>query len=141
MHYTIRPMLASDFPLVTDLWKNTEGVGLNESDTEPAIARYLEQNKEMSCVATTDAGKIIGALLCGHDGRRGYLYHLAVAPDFRRHGVARAMLAHCFKYLAAAKIARCDIFLFTENKAGEQFWRHNGWTDRVDLKVFQKPVL
>jgi putative acetyltransferase len=141
MHFTIRPMLMSDFPLVTDLWKNTEGVGLNEADTEPAIARYLEHNKEMSCVAATDAGTIIGAVLCGHDGRRGYLHHLAVAPDSRRHGVARAMLAHCFKSLAAEKIARCNIFLFTENKAGEQFWRHNAWTGRVDLKVFQKPVL
>jgi putative acetyltransferase len=115
------------------------GVGLNESDTRPAIAAFLRRNRGLSLVARAD-GLLIGAVLCGHDGRRGYLHHLAVLPEWRRRGIGRLMVATCLNRLAAAGVPKCNIFLFADNKKGEVFWRRGGWKARGDLKVLQRPT-
>ena len=134
-------MTTSDFAAVTALWRRTDGVAQNESDTEPAIAAFLRRNPGMSSVAVTEAGEVIGAVLCGSDGRRGYLHHLAVAPAERKRGVAARLVARCFAELAAHGIAKCNLFLFDDNAAGAAFWEHNGWLARTDLVVYQKGVL
>jgi ribosomal protein S18 acetylase RimI-like enzyme len=132
-------MAIADFAPVRALWLATEGVGLNECDTEPAIAAYLARNPRMSAVAVVNA-EIIGAVLCGHDARRGYLNHLAVAPAHRRRGIATALLKHCFDALDAAGIQRCNLFVYADNLAGQEFWLRSGWGRRADLLTMQKPV-
>jgi len=139
-HTSLRPMALADYDAVAALWRDTEGMGLGESDTRQNMATYLDRNPGFSVVAQGADGRIVGAVLCGHDGRRGYLHHLAVARDFRRRGIARAMLDACFAALAAAGIPKCNIFLFSDHDAGREFWVHNGWAHRRDLHVMQKTI-
>jgi N-acetylglutamate synthase len=137
--YRIDTMKLSDFSAVSRLWRNSEGIGLNESDTKANIAIYLKRNPAMSFVARK--GKtIIGAVLCGHDGRRGYLHHLAVAKDRRGDGIGKKLVEASFSALARAGITRCNIYLFNNNTEGEAFWLHNGWKRRPDLQMLQKAV-
>ena len=138
MRYTIRKMTARDYDAVVSLWKAAPGVGLDaESDSRSGIARYLRRNPGLSFVAC-HGGQLVGAVLSGHDGRRGYLHHLAVAPPHRRRGIGLAMVARCLRALAARKIPKCNVFLLASNASGRAFWRHNGWTLREDLRVLQK---
>jgi N-acetylglutamate synthase len=133
----IAPMTAADFGKVLRLWQNTEGVGLNESDTETNLASYLERNPRMSFIARHNS-EIIGAVLCGHDGRRGYLHHLAVAKEHRKQGIGKGLVNACLARLESLGITKCNIFLYANNADGEAFWRHNGWMQRSDLCVLQK---
>ena len=130
----IRPMTSADYPMVHALWESCEGVGLSDSDQPQAIDSYLRRNPDMSCVAVKE-GTVVGAALCGHDGRRGYLYHLAVRPVYRHQGIARHLVAHCLDALQRAGIAKCHLFIFATNEAGQDFWRHTGWRLRRDLAV------
>jgi N-acetylglutamate synthase len=141
---TLRSFRIADYPEVVRLWRRTEGVGLNESDTRPAIASFLRRNPGLSFVALHQ-GKIIGAVLCGHDGRRGYLHHLAVANKYRRQGLGLRLVTACLDKLRAADIHKCNIFVFAGHTAGMGFWKHNGWKLRADLRMMQiqlssKPV-
>lgn len=138
--FTTRPFLLSDYPAAHALWLASEGVGLNESDTEPAVAAFLTRNPGLSAVAVDTTRQLIGAVLCGHDGRRGYLHHLAVARPHRRHGVASSLLTHCFTALAAAGIPKCNIYLYADNTPAHAFWLHNGWQVRENLRLVQKSV-
>jgi putative acetyltransferase len=140
MNHSIHELQPDDLPAVTALWRRTEGVGLNESDSPENIAIYLARNPGMSFVARNDAGEIVGAVLCGHDGRRGYLHHLAVEVSHRGGGIGKALVESCFNSLRASGITRCNIFLYAENEAGRQFWLHNGWSRRADLMVMQKQI-
>ncbi len=124
---------------VLRLWRRTEGVGLNESDTPAQLGIYLRRNPGMSFVARV-AGKIVGAVLCGHDGRRGYLHHLAVAKHHRQKGLGKTLVAMCLARLAESGILKCNIFLYANNEAGEGFWKQNGWENRDDLCVMQKTI-
>lgn len=133
----IRPMTIEDYDSVLALWKATEGLGLSPADERPAIARYLQRNPGMSFVAC-DAGRIIGAALCGHDSRRGYLHHLAVAPACRRSGLGRQLVTHCLAALAAAGIDKCHLFVFADNAPALAFWQRVGWTQRVDLVIMSR---
>ena len=138
--YRLEPMAIEDFDEVSRLWQNTEGVGLNESDSKPNIASFLVRNPGMSFVAR-QRDEIIGAVLCGHDGRRGYLHHLAVAREHRNRGIGKKLLAACFSELAAAGILKCSIFVFHHNSDGESFWQQHGWTKRNDLRLLQKAII
>ena len=131
-------MTADDYDEVADLWRNTEGIGLDEHvDTREGIAGYLARHPGLSFVARQE-GRIIGAVLCGDDGRRGYLHHLAVATACRRKGIGRALVEACLAGLGSAGIPKCNIFLLADNELGKAFWTHNGWNERHDLKVLQK---
>jgi GNAT superfamily N-acetyltransferase len=139
MSHTIRTMTIADYEAVLRLWQATEGVGLNESDEREPMAAYLKRNPDLSQVAL-DGGKIVGAVLCGHDGRRGYLHHLAVARTHRKRGLGRALVDACLAGLAKLGIPKCNIFLFADNAEGEAFWKHNGWAKRTDLQMMQKVI-
>jgi ribosomal protein S18 acetylase RimI-like enzyme len=140
MSTTIRVMSADDYTRVVELWRRTEGIGLNESDGEQAILAYLRRNPGMSAVAEYQDGGVIGAVLCGHDGRRGYLHHLAVEPGHRHQGIAARLVDWCFDRLREAGVPKCNILLFSDNESGAAFWSHNGWSPRSDLQVFQKVI-
>jgi len=139
MSFKISPMRIADYDAVLRLWQRTEGVGLNESDTRAAIKAYLARNPGLSFVARAE-GEIVGAVLCGHDGRRGYLHHLAVEKTQRGRGLGRCLVRTCLTQLRRLGIPKCNIFLFADNTAGGSFWKHDGWRDRRDLRVMQKVI-
>ena len=132
----VRSFRVKDCVAVIALWRRTEGVGLNESDTRRAIAAYLRRNPRLSFVAE-QGGRIIGAVLCGHDGRRGYLHHLAVAGRHRKRGIGRQLVNACLAKLRKAGIPKCNIFIFANNAAGMKFWTHIGWSLRTELRLMQ----
>jgi len=134
MSLHIRPMAITDYEAVRALWSSCEGVGLNDADRPESLSAYLERNPGMSFVAQQDDA-IVGAVLCGHDGRRGYLNHLAVSPTNRGQGIARRLVAHCLEALQRADIAKCHLFIFTSNQDGRNFWQKIGWELRDDLVV------
>lgn len=133
MAYALSPLTIADYDEVVALWQASEGVGATESRAE--LASYLARNPGLSLVAR-DGGEIVGAVMCGHDGRRGYLYHLAVAASHRGQGIGRAIVERCLDQLRTAGIRRCTIFLFATNQAGEKFWRQIGFRERTDLKAY-----
>jgi putative acetyltransferase len=137
-NYTLRPLTNSDYDVVYALWQKTEGMGLGDSDTREAIAAFLERNCSLSVVACSSDGQIVGAVLCGHDGRRGYLHHLAVALAHRKQGIGRALVDEVLAKLAAHKIQKVNLFLFAEHSEGRTFWQHQGWTAREDIVLMQK---
>ena len=139
MSCATRPMTIADYDAVVRLWEATEGVGLNESDRPAPIASFLARNPGLSQV-TLDGDTIVGAVLCGHDGRRGYLHHLAVARTHRKRGLGKALVESCLADLARLGIPKCNIFLFADNTAGGVFWEHHGWAKRPDLLVMQNGV-
>lgn len=116
-----------------------EGVGLNESDTPDQLKLYLNRNPGLSLVVR-DNESLIGAVLCGHDGRRGYLHHLAVIPEYRKRGLGRQLIATCLALLREIGISKCNIFLYANNELGERFWTNCGWSKRYDLQVMQRPT-
>ena len=138
MRYTLRKMTPSDYEPVIALWRAIPGIGLDDdSDSREGIARYLKRNRGLSFVALAQ-GTVVGAVLSGHDGRRGYLHHLAVAPTHRNLGIGRALLRRCLQALGRNGIPKCNIFLYRSNAKGRAFWKHNGWDLREDLSVLQK---
>lgn len=133
---SIRLFRAADYDAVFRLWKRSEGVGLSESDRREGVVAYLRRNPGLSFVATK-GGRIVGAVLCGHDGRRGYLQHLAVAKRYRGRGIGRRLVEACLAKLRAAGFLKCNIFVFSTNVEGLQFWRRRGWKSRPDLRLMQ----
>jgi len=136
----IRAFDAADYGRAILLWRSIEGLGLNESDTPQAVVTFLERNPGFSAVAEACDGQIVGAVLCGHNGRSGSLYHLAVADGHRGRGIGVQLVDYCFARLAAARIPRCNIFVYTANESGNAFWLRNGWNDPTTWKVLQKRV-
>jgi N-acetylglutamate synthase len=132
----LRAFRLADYPAVLALWRRSEGLGLNESDSREAISAYLRRNPRLSLVAERN-GRLVGALLGGHDGRRGYLHHLAVARRQRRLGVGRRLVEECLARLARLGIPRVNIFVYADNAAGRRFWRRTGWILRRDLRLMQ----
>lgn len=133
-------MQVADYPEVISLWRSCQGIGLSDADTEANVVTFLARNPRQSAVARDASGNLVGAVLCGHDGRRGYLHHLAVALHERKRGIATRLLEHCFVLLAACGIQKCNVFLFADNAEAEAFWRRAAWNARSDLVVMQKLV-
>lgn len=134
----IQIMAERDIPEAIDLWKRTPGVGLNESDSPLRLAQYLVRNPHQSFVARDGkTGKLIGAVLGGNDGRRGYLQHLAVDAEHRRRGIGTALIGRCLSALTALGIYKCNVFVFATNADGQAFWRGQGWQSRDDLLTLQ----
>lgn len=131
-------MTTHDYSAVMALWRGTPGIGLDDdSDSLPGITRYLKRNPELSFVALAQ-GTIVGAVLSGHDGRRGYLHHLAVATTHRKLGIGKALTFRCLRSLEKQGVPKCNIFLFRSNSKGRAFWKQIGWNLRPDLSVLQK---
>lgn len=124
----IAPMRLEDYDEVLSLWRSAEGAGVDvsESDSREGIARYLARNPGLSVVAR-DGGRIVGTILCGHDGRRGYLNKLVVAASHRRRGIGTVLVAHCLAALKREGIPRCNLFVYDANAAARRFWESLGW--------------
>ena len=116
----------SDYDDAIALWAVVEGVEICEGDSREEIAEYLRRNPGLSHVAAVD-DQIVGVALCGHDGRRGWIYHLAVAPTYRRKQVGKLLLDACVNGLRAAGLKRAIILVAGDNPGGHEFWLRNGW--------------
>lgn len=134
MSIDIRSMTVDVYDEVLALWQAADGVGLSEADSREAIGRYLARNPGLSLIAVQD-GRIVGAVLCGHDGRRGYIHHLAVRPDARRRGTGRRLVQACLASLGRAGIQKCHLFVFQKNHDAIDFWRAIGFTARDELSM------
>jgi putative acetyltransferase len=139
MDWTVESLALKDYEAVVAFWQTQEGIGLNESDDRASIERYLLRNPGMSFVARNRLGAIIGAVLCGHDGRRGYLHHLAVENACRRRGLGKMLVERCLSQLAASGIPKCNIFLFNDNENGRHFWERLGYRD-VNWSPMQRVI-
>lgn len=134
-----RPFLTSDLPAALALWRSTPGLGLGESDTPAALTAFLQRNPGLSQVAVAGT-RLVGTLLTGHDGRRGFLYHLAVIPEYRRRGIARTLVRDGLERLQRCGITRTTLHLYAANDEGKAFWHSTGWASRDDLEVCQYPA-
>jgi ribosomal protein S18 acetylase RimI-like enzyme len=130
--FELRDLRHGDYEPVMALWNSAPGVRTSESPEE--FQRILARNPGLACAAEAE-GQFVGAVLACHDGRRGYLYHLAVAEPHRQQGIARAMVDRCLQRLQAIGIERCSIHLIVDNESGAAFWKQIGWRERTDLKV------
>ena len=121
------------------LWQQCEGMGLSDADSRQGILSYLERNPGMSFIASS-RGKVVGVVLSGHDGRRGYIHHLAVHPAYRRKGLASRLVDRCLTVLADSGIQKCHLFIFNNNANGIKFWKNTGWIHRSDISVVSKNI-
>ncbi len=121
------------------LWKRCDGIGLSEADSPQSIQAYLDQNPGTSFIAKAD-GNIVGVILGGHDGRRGYIHHLAVDAAWRRHGIARHLVETCIHALKKKGIQKIHIFTFNNNLDGIAFWKSIGCTHRSDISIVSKDI-
>ena len=132
----VRIMTIEDYEGVYALWKKIKGFGIRSiDDSKEGVARFLKRNPTTSVVAEKD-GRIVGSILCGHDGRRGCLYHVCVDEDYRRHGIGKRMVVFAMKALKEEKINKVSLIAFTENDIGNAFWNTIGWTERLDLNYY-----
>ena len=133
---TIREMKIEDYDNVFALWKTIKGFGIRSvDDSKDGIERFLKWNPGLSVVAEEE-GKIIGAILCGSNGRRGCLYHVCVHKDYRRQGIGKTMVIWCMEKLKELQINKVSLIAFTQNDIGNAFWKEIGWTKREDLNYY-----
>jgi ribosomal protein S18 acetylase RimI-like enzyme len=128
-------MAIADYDAVMALWRDTEGICIRDADSREAIGRYLDRNPGMSFVAES-SGRIVGAVLSGHDGRRGFVHHLAVAPGQRRRGLGRKLFASCVEALQREGILKTHLFVLNENDDAFAFWKEAGCAQRQDITTF-----
>lgn len=121
-----RALAPPDYDQVVALWRNCDGVEVAQGDDAESFTRYLDRNPGLSYAATC-AGAIVGACICGHDGRRGLVYHLAVAPEYRGQGVAKEILRMGLAGLRRCGIARVIILVSKDNAIGQEFWISQGF--------------
>jgi ribosomal protein S18 acetylase RimI-like enzyme len=137
MNIQIREMDILDYDLIYGLWQASEGIGLSDADSKEGIKRFLERNPGLSFVAC-DGEEIVGAALCGHDGRRGYIHHLVVCQSHRKQGIGKSLVGRCMYALMQIGIAKCHLFVFDDNQDAIKFWSKVGWTERVELMMMSQ---
>lgn len=136
----IRVMNIEDYDGIYDLWINTPGMGLNTTDdSREGIDKYLKRNPMSSFVAEDD-GKIIGVIMSGHDGRRGYIHHTAVLPDYRNQGIAKKLVDNAMNALDKEGINKVGLVAFERNEIGNGFWENIGFVVRDDLVYRNKNI-
>lgn len=134
--YTVRTMTIEDYAGVYALWMSIKGFAIRSiDDSRVGVERFIKRNPTTSVVAEEN-GEIVGAILCGHDGRRGCLYHVCVREDCRMRGIGKAMVVQCMEKLKEEQISKVSLIAFTVNDIGNAFWRRIGWTKREDLNYY-----
>ena len=134
--FNVRAMTIDDYDNVYALWSHINGFAIRSiDDSREGVDIFLKRNPLTSAVAIGD-GKIVGAILCGHDGRRGCFYHVCVHKDYRRRNIGRTMVAFCMEALRKEHINKVSLIAFTKNDVGNAFWNSIGWTKREDLNYY-----
>ena len=133
----IRVMKAEDYDKLYELWMTIKGFGIRSiDDSREGVARFLKRNPTTSMTAW-DGDTLIGAILCGHDGRRGCLYHVCVQEAYRKHGIGQKLVGACVDALAAEHINKINLIAFKKNEVGNRFWQGLGWTFREDVNYYE----
>lgn len=136
MSVNIRTMTLDDYDKVYTLWTSIKGFGIRTiDDSKEGVERFLKRNPSTSVVAEQN-GRIVGAILCGHDGRRGCFYHVCVARDYRKHGIGHRMARFAMEALKEEGINKVSLIAFKKNEVGNAFWKGVGWTKRDDLNYY-----
>lgn len=135
----LRPLRADDYSAAQALWHSVPGLQPRADDSPTAFAAFLIRNDDLS-LGVWQGDTLIAAALAGHDGRRAYLYHFAVAPDRQRQGIGRRLADAVMQRLAALGIARAHLFVLADNAAARAFWSALDWQVREDLVVFSRPL-
>lgn len=136
----IRKMTVSDYGQVYSLWLSCKGMGLNNlDDSEEGIRRFLARNPD-TCFVAEESGIVIGVIMTGHDGRRGYIYHTAVSADFRRQGIAKELVNYALKALKNCGINKVALLVFQRNEVANKFWEEMGFTVRDDILYRNKAL-
>lgn len=132
----VRSMTITDYEDVYALWMQISGFAMRSiDDSREGVERFLKRNPKTSVVAVED-GRVVGAILCGHDGRRGCMYHVCVHPDYRRRGIGKEMVVFAMQRLQEEEISKVSLIAFTSNDIGNAFWNTIGWTRREDLNYY-----
>ena len=132
----IRIMTMEDYDDVKALWMKIKGFGIRSiDDSREGVERFLRRNPTTSVVAIED-GRVVGSILCGHDGRRGCLYHVCVDEAYRMRGIGKAMVVKAMEALKDEEISKVSLIAFTKNDIGNAFWNEIGWTKREDLNYY-----
>ena len=136
----IRLMTINDYEKVYQLWLSCAGMGLNNlDDSRDGIARYLARNPD-TCFVAEKSDEIIGAIIAGHDGRRGFIYHTAVNSDHRNQGIATKLVDAAMAALKANGVNKVALVVFDRNEVGNEFWEKTGFTVREDLVYRNKAI-
>ena len=136
----IRQMVIEDYKQVYDLWIHTTGMGLNNlDDSEEGIEKFLERNPT-TCFVAEQVGKIIGVILAGHDGRRGFIYHTTVNEEYRKQGIGKSLVDHVLDALEKEGIHKVALVVFERNQLGNDFWEKQGFTGRDDIVYRNKSI-
>ena len=129
----IRLLTIEDYDKVYQLWTNTKGMGMRSlDDSYEGIERFLKRNPTTNYIAQVE-NKIIGVILCGHDGRRGYIYHTAVNSDYRGKGIGKQLVNAALHALKKEEINKVALVVFNSNDLGNKFWKAFGFHKRDDL--------
>ena len=130
----IRELVPNDYEAVIALWRASDGVTMRDADQREPLSAYLIQHHGLSFVAVDD-GAIVGSTLCGTDGRRGYLQHVAVAKSHRRRGIATALVQRSIDALADRGIDKCHLMVLADNVDAQAFWTSIGWKERSEIRL------
>jgi ribosomal protein S18 acetylase RimI-like enzyme len=133
----IQEMVIEDYDEVRALWEVSDGIQVSDIDSSVSIARFLNRNAGLSFVAREN-DQLVGAVLCGHDGRRGYIDHLAVRSSSRRQGIGRSLVSRCLFHLMRMGIRRWNLFVLEDNQEARSFWTHLGWAEKVELVTMSR---
>lgn len=134
-----REFVIADYQAAVELWNRVEGIEIAEGDDRASLLHFLERNPGLSRVAI-DGSTLIGVSLCGHDGRRGHIYHLAVDPKHRGLGLGKRLVRECFDRLREALIQRAIILVANDNSRGREFWLRSGWEELPGAMAMGKDV-
>lgn len=134
MTIEILELTISDYDNIILLWKSCPGVAIRDADSQENIKRYLNRNQGLSFKAVKNE-KLVGTILCGHDGRRGYIHHLAVSSNCRNQGIGRKLVETSLCTLKKQGIEKCHLFVFVENIEAKKFWETLGWKLREDINM------
>jgi ribosomal protein S18 acetylase RimI-like enzyme len=140
MTYQITEMTKADHAEASALWQRIPGIGLSDADSSCAIGRFLDRNPGL-CFVARQGETMVGTCLAGSDGRRGYLYHLAVDSGSRRLGIGQALVEKSFAGLKALGIQKCHIMVFADNVLGLAFWQASGWKLRKDIEILSYDLI
>ena len=130
----IRELVPDDYDGLIALWTASDGVTLRDADQRTPLTAYLVRQRGLSFVAV-DNGTIVGSTLCGTDGRRGYLQHVAVATSHRRRGIATALVERSITALSERGIDKCHLMVLADNVGAQAFWARIGWKERSEIRL------
>lgn len=136
----IKILTIDNYEEIYDLWVSTPGMGLNDiDDSKAGIEKYLKRNPN-TCFIAVMYGKIVGVILSGHDGRRGYIHHTAVSIANRNKGIGTALVDSALEALHDEGIHKVALVVFEKNEIGNTFWEHKGFCTRKDLNYRNKSL-